>query len=324
MASSRSAKGSGSKGSGPKGSGAKDGARGAAKHAPKGQTRGGRSEARSRRQPTAPRPHRPRPHTTSQKAQLTGDVVYGRRSVAEALEAELPVRQAFVAEAAHGRDANLARLIARLEGQGIEVKSVSKATLDGLAYGANHQGILLEIAPFSYAELGDVIAKAGEGDALVVLLDHVQDEGNLGAIARSAECVGASGLVIANRRAAGAGPGAYKASAGALAHLPIAQVPNLASAIDELKRAGFWVVCATEHAEASIWESDLSGRICLVMGNEDKGVSRLVQEHADLSVALPIVGRIESLNVAQAATVFCYEWLRHTLGELGELPVTEA
>ncbi len=320
MASSRNAKG-GAKGSDPR-SGARRAGKGPSRGT--GAPRGARSQNRGRRRPEAPRPYRGRPRTTSERAQLTGDVVYGRRSVAEALEADLPIRQAFIAEAQHGRDATLARLIADLEERDVEVRTVSKATLDGLSYGGNHQGILLEIAPFSYAELADIIEAAGEDDALVVVLDHVQDEGNLGAIARSAECVGASGLVVANRRAAGAGPGAYKSSAGALAHLPIAQVPNLASALDELKRAGFWVVCATEHAEASIWESDLSGRICLVMGNEDKGVSRLVQEHADLLVALPVVGRIESLNVAQAATVFCYEWLRHALGELDELGASEA
>ncbi len=308
------------RGTGAKG-GAHRGGKGASRGA--GAARGARHEDRSRRRPEAPRPHRGKPRGASQGAQVTGDVVYGRRSVAEALEASLPVRQAFVAEAQHGRDATLARLIGELEERGVEVHAVSKSALDGLAYGGNHQGILLEIEPFAYSELGDLVAASGEGDALVVLLDHVQDEGNLGAIARSAECVGASGIVLANRRAAGVGPGAYKSSAGALAHLPVAQVPNLASAIDELKRAGFWVVCATEHAEASAWESDLSGRICLVMGNEDKGVSRLVQEHADLSVALPIVGRIESLNVAQAATVLCYEWLRHALGEAGAPSASE-
>ena len=317
MAASRNAKGSG-----PKGSSARRGARGPARGG--NVSRGARPQDRAHRRPEDPRSRRPRPRAASQKATLTGDVVYGRRSVAEALEAELPVRQAFVAEAPRGRDATLARLISSLEDRGVEVKAVSKATLDGFAFGGNHQGILLEIEPFGYSEPGDLVARAGEGDALVVLLDHVQDEGNLGAIARSAECVGASGLVIANRRAAGVGPGAYKTSAGALAHLPVAQVPNLASAIDELKKAGFWVVCATEHADASLWESDLSGRICLVMGSEDKGVSRLVREHGDLSLALPMVGRIESLNVAQAATVFCYEWLRHTLGELDARPFERA
>ena len=234
--------------------------------------------------------------------------------MAEALEAELPIRRALVLEGRNA-DATLERLAAKIEKAGIELAAVSRATLDELSYHGNHQGILLEVEPFAYIELGELIARVGAEDALVLLLDHVQDEGNLGAIARSAECVGAAGLVIANRRAAGAGPGAYKSSAGALAHLPIAQVPNLASAVEELKRAGFWVVCLSEHATETLWDVDLSGRICLVLGAEGPGVSRLVAEHCDVAAALPIVGSIESLNVAQAATVACYQWLHAALGD---------
>ena len=141
------------------------------------------------------------------------------------------------------------------------------------------------------------------------------DEGNFGAIVRSAEVVGAAGVVIAKARAAGVGVGAYKTSAGAVLHLPIAQVPNLATALDRLKEAGFWAAAATEHADQDVWQAPLDGRIALVMGSEGSGVSRLVREHCDFECRLPQRGRVESLNVAQATTVLCYEWLRRSMAK---------
>lgn len=208
------------------------------------------------------------------------------------------------------RDASLEALVKQLADEGIEVERVPKGKLDALTENGTHQGIVLRARPFAYAELADVIAAAGEGDALVVVLDHVTDQGNLGAIVRTAEVVGAAGVVIPSARAAGIGVGAYKASAGAVMHLPIAQVPNLARALDELKEAGFWACASTEHAHDDVWHAPMGGRLALVMGSEGEGISRLVQEHCDFACRLPQRGVIESLNVAQATTVMCYEWLR--------------
>ncbi len=260
----------------------------------------------------------PRPRSAGQRPKggplgVTGDIVEGKRAVAEALEAAVPVRRAFVAARSHSQDPAIARMLRELEEAGIEVEEVSRASLDAISYHGAHQGIALEVEPYGYADLHELVALSGTGDALILCLDHVVDEGNLGAIVRSAECAGASGVVIPNRRAAGVGPGAYKTSAGALAHLKVAQVPNMATALEDLKRAGFWAVCATEHAEETLWDADLSGRVCVVMGSERDGVSRLVREHCDDECRLPQMGAIESLNVAQAATVFCYEWLRQTV-----------
>ena len=152
-------------------------------------------------------------------------------------------------------------------------------------------------------------------DALVIALDHVTDEGNFGAIVRTAEVVGAAGVVIANARAARVGVGAYKTSAGAVLHLPIAQVANLSRALEDLKKAGFWVCGASEHAEQGIWNAPVEGRLALVMGSEGAGISQLLLEKCDFLAKLPQRGRIESLNVAQATTVFAYEWLRRTGGD---------
>ena len=162
----------------------------------------------------------------------------------------------------------------------------------------------------------DILDRAGDGPALVVVLDHVTDDGNFGAIVRSAEVVGAAGVIIANKRAAGVTVGSYKTSAGAVMHLPIAQVPNIARALDDLKAAGFWVGGASEHAEGSCWDAPFEGRVALVMGSEGDGISRLVLEKCDFLTKLPQRGMTESLNVAQATTALCFEWLRRNAGEL--------
>ena len=274
---------------------------------------GGTAASRGPRRDDAPRKGTHRPAGAGSKA----DLIVGRRAAAEALAAGVPIKSALVQAASGERDAALESLAKRLEGEGIEVERVARGKLDALSDNAAHQGVILRARPFEYAELADVIAAAGEGDALVVVLDHVTDQGNLGAIIRTAEVVGAAGVVIPSARAAGVGVGAYKTSAGAVMHLPIARVPNLARALEDLKGAEFWVAAATEHAEQDVWHAPLSGRLALVMGSEGEGISRLVREKCDFECRLPQRGVIESLNVAQATTVLCYEWLRRVT-EAGE------
>lgn len=251
------------------------------------------------------------------------DLIEGRRACAEALEGGLPLKRALVAMGGE-QDQTLVSLVRRLEAAGVPVERVPKGRLDALSSHGAHQGIVVQTRPFAYAELSDVIANAGDGHALVVLLDHVTDEGNFGAIVRSAEVVGAAGVVIAKARAAGVGVGAYKTSAGAVLHVPIAQVSNLATAIDELKCAGFWVAGSTEHATQDVWSTPLEGRLCLVMGSEGSGISQLVRRKCDFECRLPQRGRVESLNVAQAATVMCYEWLRRESAAAAGVPAEGA
>ena len=243
-----------------------------------------------------------------------GEYIEGRRAAAEALRTGFPVKRALVADAEGRRDAALAQLVDQLRGANIPVEYVAAEQLDALSSHGAHQGIALEVGAFPYAALADIIARAdaagGTGPALVVVLDHVTDAGNFGAIVRSAEVVGAVGVVIANKRAAEVTVATYKTSAGAVMHLPIAQVPNLARAIEDLQGAGFWACAATEHAEQDVWHAPMGGRLALVMGSEGEGISRLVSEKCDFACRLPQRGRVESLNVAQATTVLCYEWLR--------------
>lgn len=270
----------------------RDGSRGAGGYGGRGGAVGARSGSR--------------PDSSSR-----GDLIEGRRATDEALELGLPITRALVQKDGGQGDPALSQLAARLEASGIEVERVAKPVLDSLSSHGAHQGVMLRVRPYRYAELHDVLERAGEGPALVIVLDHVTDEGNFGAIVRTAEVVGAAGVVVARARAARVGVGAYKTSAGAVMHLPIAQVSNLANALDELKEHGFWAGAATEHAHDVIWDAPLAGRVALVMGSEGSGISRLVREHCDFEFRLPQRGRVESLNVAQATTAIAYEWLRH-------------
>lgn len=240
------------------------------------------------------------------------DLIEGRRAVAEALTVGIPLKNALVQAASGQKDQEIEALARQLEQEGIPVERVAKPVLDSLSSHGAHQGVIVRTQPFAYADLSEIIQRAGSENALVVVLDHVTDEGNFGAIVRSAEVVGAAGVVIANARAARVGVGAYKTSAGAVLHLPIAQVSNLPRALEELKAAGFWTCGSTEHATQSVWEAPMGGRLALVMGSEGSGISRLMLEKCDFTCKLPQFGQVESLNVAQATTVMCYEWLRRT------------
>lgn len=276
----------------------------------KPQGQGGRAAGRGRSFDQGRGGSRPRPRPGSERR---SDLIEGRRAVEEALSVGLPLKSALVQIQSIDGDPMLERLAKRLETEGVTVERVPRARLDAISSHGAHQGIVVRTKPFEYAELADIIRAAGKDDALVLVLDHVTDEGNFGAIVRTAEVVGAAGVVIAKARAASVGVGAYKTSAGAVMHIPIAQVSNLARAVDELKDAGFWACASTEHATQSVWEAPLSGRVALVMGSEGDGISRLVLEKCDFSCKLPQRGRVESLNVAQATTVMCYEWLRREM-----------
>ncbi len=282
-------------------------ARYAGKPAPAGNRKGGKPAGKPSGKPvSAGQPGRP----PRKSGPARSDLIEGRRAVEEALASGMPLVSAMVCNPTGEKDANLDRLVAALAQDGVEIERVSRARLDGISSHGAHQGIVVQTKPFSYSSLSEIIKRAGDKNALVIVLDHVTDEGNFGAIVRTAEVVGAAGVVIAKARAASVGVGAYKTSAGAVLHIPIAQVPNLGRALDELKAAGFWACASTEHARDSVWDAPMDGRVALVMGSEGDGISRLVLEKCDFAAKLPQRGRVESLNVAQATTVMAYEWLR--------------
>lgn len=236
--------------------------------------------------------------------------IEGRNAVIEALRSGRELERVFIA---HGvkHDASLDEIRTLAQQAGVPVTGVDRVELDRASERGHHQGVAAAAAEFVYATLAEVVQRAeGRERSLVVLLDHVTDPGNLGAVIRSAEVAGADGVIIAERRSAPVTTIVHKASAGATAHLPVARVTNLVRALDELKSAGFWVGGASERAEQTLWEAPLDGRLVLALGAEGEGLSRLVAEHCDFLVGIPVNGQVDSLNVAQAATVLAYEWVR--------------
>ena len=243
------------------------------------------------------------------------DYIEGKHPVIEALRTQVPLRELLIADNLE-RDALLADILQAAGQAGVAVKKVPRRELDRLSERGSHQGVMAVAKPFAYVSVQDILeaverhAAEHGGAALVIVLDHITDAGNLGAVARSAEVVGASGIIIPNRRSAHVTAATYKSSAGAIAHINVSQVANIASTIERLKQNGFWVAGASEQAEEAIWDADLKGRIALVMGGESEGLARLTAQICDYLVSLPQAGKVGSLNVAQAATACMYEWMR--------------
>lgn len=237
-------------------------------------------------------------------------LIEGRQPVLEALRAGVRLERILVARGVK-RDAKVSEIGERASRAGIPVSEVARAELDRVSERGAHQGVIAKAAPFAYTPLEAVVRSAeGTRRALIIALDHVTDPGNLGAVARTAEVVGAAALLIPARRSAGVTPAAWKSAAGALAHVPVVKETNLVRSLRRLKEAGFWVVGATERAEQDVWEVPFPDRAVLVMGSEGTGLSRLASDTCDLLVRLPQAGAVGSLNVAQAATALAYEWMR--------------
>ncbi len=226
------------------------------------------------------------------------DVLYGRNPVEEALRAgRRPVRRVW-ATAGAAREAFLS---------GIEVAVVGAGEVAERAGTDAHQGLVAEVGPYPYADAAALLARPAP---LIVALDEVQDPQNLGAIARTAECAGADGLVIPERRSAEVTAAAAKASAGAVEHLPIARVGNLAAFLDAAKAAGSWCLGAAAGGATAYTQADWTGGVVLVLGAEGRGIRPKVAAHCDLLVAVPLRGRIGSLNVSATAAVLLFEAVR--------------
>lgn len=245
------------------------------------------------------------------------EYIEGKRPVIEALRTGVPVEMVLIADNLQ-RDGLVKDILRKAKQADIPVKTVRRDDLDKKSERGSHQGVMVQTRPFQYASIGEILSIARKqfdetGRALIVMLDHITDAGNLGAIIRSAEVVGAAGVVIPNKRSARVNASTYKSSAGAIANTKVAQVANLAQTMERVKDEGFWVAGASEHARESIWKSNMKGRMVLVMGNEGEGLARLTQEKCDFLVSLPQIGKTSSLNVAQSATACMYEWLRQNM-----------
>jgi 23S rRNA (guanosine2251-2'-O)-methyltransferase len=232
-------------------------------------------------------------------------VVYGINAVAEALRAGR-VRQIRVA----GRDdERVRRLLEEASVRGVTVQQVQRDALDRDARGGRHQGIVAEVSLAPAVTLAD-LARARPGPPLIVVLDGVEDPQNVGAILRTIDAAGGSGAVRQTRRAAPLAGAAAKASAGAVLHVPVAEVVNIARSLEELKALGVWTVGLDADSETPYYELDLSTPTALVVGAEGTGLRRLVRERCDFVAAIPMAGRVSSLNVSAATAIVLFEAVR--------------
>ncbi len=238
------------------------------------------------------------------------DLVEGRNAVIEALRAGRALDKIYIAKGE--TDKTLGHIAARARDAGIVVVEADRRKLDAMSATKAHQGVVAVAAVREYCSLEDILDIAEQrGEApFVILCDEISDPHNLGAILRSAECAGAHGVVIPKRRSAGLTGIVGKTSAGAVEHIPVARVANLAAAIRDLKERGLWIYGTAASAPASLWETDFTGPCCIVVGSEGEGMGRLVTEQCDFLVSIPMRGKLDSLNAAAAATVLMYEVVR--------------
>jgi 23S rRNA (guanosine2251-2'-O)-methyltransferase len=244
--------------------------------------------------------------------------VVGRNAVLEALEVEIPIRAAYVAEGAE-RDDRLRDILKRAATRGAALLEVTRSELDRLTGGALHQGVALQLPAFDYAHPDDLLAAARDSDRepLLVALDSITDPRNLGAIVRSAAAFGAHGVLIPQRRAAGMTAAAWKTSAGAAAHLPIARATNLNRSLRAYADAGLTLIGLDGKADTSIDQvPGASGPLVLIVGSEGSGLSRLVREACDVIASVPISAQVESLNAGVAAGIALYEISRQRVSGL--------
>lgn len=228
------------------------------------------------------------------------DKIYGRKPVIDAIDSGVKIYRAYIIKQ---NSKIVDEIINKLKKAKVEINFVDKRFFDKIDM--NHQGVMVEAEPFNYKDLSDL-----SNYQRLIILDQIEDPHNLGAIIRSAESFGFDGVIIPERRSASVSPIVYKTSAGAINNINVIMVKNINRAIEEIKEAGFWVYGLAGEASSPIDKTDLKGKVCLVVGNESKGLSRLVRENCDILINIPMKGFVNSLNASVASAIAMYEVLR--------------
>ncbi len=243
---------------------------------------------------------------------LKGDDEYlaGKHPVLEAMRAGRSINKIFMSNQAQKN--LILPIMEEAKARGIVVQQVDKSKLDRLVPDMQHQGVVAQAAAVAYVEVDELLARAAaSGEApLIVLLDEVEDPHNLGSVLRTADCTGVHGVIVPKRRSAGLTAVVAKTSAGAVEYVPVARVANLVQTMEKLKEAGLWIAGADAGAKEGFYETNLTGPLAIVIGNEGQGLSRLVRERCDFILSLPMAGQINSLNASVAAGVILYEVVR--------------
>lgn len=239
--------------------------------------------------------------------EINENIVVGRNAVLEVLDSKLTVEKILVAKGDTSGSIN--KIIPIAKERGIPVIEADRRKLDSMSAGESHQGVIAYVTPYRYSEVKDILDKAAEkGEKpFIIILDEIEDPHNLGSIIRTAELSGVHGVIIPKRRSASVNSTVYKTSAGAVNHMLIAKVSNLAREVDELKEAGIFVYGADMDGDSASFATDFSGGVALIIGNEGKGISRLLKEKCDSIVSIPMAGKLNSLNASVAAGILMYE-----------------
>lgn len=238
------------------------------------------------------------------------DLIAGKNPVLEALKGDHTINKIWIAEGS--QKGQMSQVISLSKKKKVQVQFVPKKKLDQMTDTDNHQGVAAQIAAYEYQDiqvLFDKAAKKGESP-FFLLLDELEDPHNLGSILRTADAAGAHGVIIPKRRSVGLTSTVAKSSAGAIEHVPVARVTNLARTMEELKKQGLWFIGTDARGESDYREVDVNMPLCLVIGSEGKGMSRLVKEKCDFLVNIPLAGKVTSLNASVAASLLMYEVLR--------------
>lgn len=242
--------------------------------------------------------------------QENDDRIEGRNPVLEALRAERPINKLLLAKGS--KEGSINKIIALAREKGIVFQEVERSYLDSISSTHAHQGVIALVSPKEYVQPEDILNAAREkGEApFIIILDGITDAHNLGSILRTANAVGAHGVIIPKRRAVGLTSVVSKVSAGAIEYVPVARVTNIAQTIEFLKENNVWVIGTDSSGEKSFFESDLTGPVALVIGSEGEGMGKLVREKCDFIVNIPMKGEITSLNAAVAGAIVMYEILK--------------
>lgn len=248
--------------------------------------------------------------TTNGENGYKNEIIEGRNAVIEALRAGRAIDKIYIA--AGDTDTTLGHIASKAKSAGIVVVDSDRRKLDFMSVTKAHQGVVAVCAVREYCTVDDMLQVAeNKGEPpFVVVCDEISDPHNMGAIIRSAECAGAHGVIIPKRRSAGLTAIVDKASAGAAEHALVARVPNIPAAIRELKDKGLWIYGTAADGNATLWETDFSGPMALIIGSEGDGMGRLVKENCDFIVSIPMKGKVGSLNASAAAAITMYEVLR--------------
>lgn len=224
--------------------------------------------------------------------------IYGKNVIKEVINNPQKIKKAFIYKNFSDKT-----IIDQLNKNQIKIKKLEKTQMDKLVEG-NHQGIILDIAPYEYYDIQNII-----NQNLIIMLDHLEDPHNFGAIIRTSEAAGVGGIIIPKDRSVSVNPTVMKVSTGAIEKVPICQVTNLSQTIDYLKKNGYWII-GTDMEGTDYKKIDYSGKICIIIGNEGKGISNLISKKCDFIASIPMRGSINSLNASVAAGIIIFEAIR--------------